>query len=92
MMTSRVDNELWFMMSMRLSFGGHEDVGIIGAGFFYITKAFLLGAISAITSHFIIFYQFEVPYAQTIEADSNFAKLDVQALFKQLEGVPNTKC
>lgn len=90
MMGSKNDSELWFMLSMRLSFGGHEDVGIIGAGYFYITKSFLLGAISALTSHFIIFFQFEIPFQQTAEADENVLSKDwnrtIRKLIKQLEG------
>ncbi|CAL8110237.1 unnamed protein product [Orchesella dallaii] len=88
MMTSKADAELWFMLSMRLSFGGHEDVGIIGAGFFYVTKAFLLGAISAMASHFIIFYQFQVPLAQTVEADAGLGDIDVTALLERTEFLP----
>ncbi|CAL8111147.1 unnamed protein product [Orchesella dallaii] len=85
MMTSKADTELWFMLSMRLSFGGHEDVGIIGAGFLYVTKAFFLGAISAMVSHFIIFYQFQVPLGQTVVADANMGDIDLVAVLEQTE-------
>ncbi|ODM93108.1 hypothetical protein Ocin01_13569 [Orchesella cincta] len=91
MMTSKADGELWFMLSMRLSFGGHEDVGIVGAGFFHVTKAFLLGAISAIAAHFIIFYQFQVPISQSVEADATLDKLNISNILIQTEFTPSYK-
>lgn len=65
-------------------------MGIVGAGFFHITKAFLLGSVSAIASFFIIFYQFEIPFTQTKASDSHVDKLDIPKLLRQLEDVSDS--
>lgn len=81
MMACKNEHELWFMMNMQLSFGSHEDVGIVGDGFFYITKAFLLETVSAMASLLIILYQFKVPFQ-----DPNYESVKFMSLLDQIEG------
>ncbi|ODN01246.1 Gustatory receptor for bitter taste 66a [Orchesella cincta] len=85
LMGPKTDEELYFVLSLYVSFCGHYDTAISAARFFSFDKSFVVGFLGTIFSYFVIIIQFSPILLMTEENSRLVQEFDREELLDKFE-------